>query len=92
MKFKYEGNKDPDGKKICFGIILYEDTLKIRENFFNSKLNGVVCFYNCCLDNSNFVGEYTDNIPDGYGLYTRPGLKLEVMNWNKNHHTLFCRC
>ena len=84
MKFKYEGDKDQEGKKVGFGIILYEDTSKIMGYFYNSKLNGIVCFYNCGLDNSTFVGEYTDNIPDGYGLYTRQGLKLEGMNWNKN--------
>ena len=51
MKFKYQGNKDSEGKKLGFGIITYEDTSKIMGNFY----------------------------------YSRQGLKLEGMNWNKNY-------
>jgi len=85
MKFKYQGNKDSEGKKLGFGIITYEDTSKIMGNFYDSKLNGVVYFYNCGLDNSTYIGEYINNIPNGYGIYSRQGLKLEGMNWNKNY-------
>ena len=85
MKFKYQGNKDSEGKKLGFGIITYEDTSKIMGNFYDSKLGGVVYFYNCGLDNSTYIGEYKNNIPDGYGIYSRQGLKLEGMNWNKNY-------
>ena len=85
MKFKYKGDKDLEGKKFGFGIITYEDSSKIKGNFFDSKLNGIVYFYNCGLDNSTYIGEYKNNIPVGYGLYSRQGLKLEGMNWNKNY-------
>ena len=85
MKFKYRGNKDSEGKKIGFGIILYEDSSKIVGNFYDSKINGWVNFYNCCLDKSTFVGEYINNFPNGYGIYSRKGLKLEGMNWYKNY-------
>ena len=66
MKFKYRGNKDSEGKKIGFGIILYEDSSKIVGNFYDSKINGWVNFYNCCLDKSTFAGEYINNFPNGY--------------------------
>ena len=85
MKFKYQGSKDSEGKKLGFGILLYEDTSKLMGNFFDSKLNGIVYFYNCGIDNSTFIGEYRNNIPNGYGVYSRQGLKLEGMNWNKNY-------
>lgn len=85
MKFKYQGNKDPEGKKLGFGIILYEDKSKLIGNFFDSKLNGIVYFYNCGLNNSTYIGEYMNNIPVGYGIYSRQGLKLEGNNWNKNY-------
>ena len=85
MKFKYKGDKDLDGKKFGFGIIIYEDSSKLIGNFFDSKLNGIVKFYNCGLDNSTYIGEYKNNIPLGYGIYSRQGLKLEGMNWNKNY-------
>ena len=85
MKFKYKGDKDPEGKKYGFGIILYEDSSKLEGHFFDSKLNGIVKFYNCGLDNSTYIGEYKNNIPAGYGIYSRQGLKLEGMNWNKNY-------
>ena len=85
MKFKYQGNKDSEGKKLGFGILSYEDSSKLMGNFFDSKLNGIVYFYNCGLDNSTFIGEYRNNIPNGYGVYSRKGLKLEGMSWNKNY-------
>ena len=85
MKFKYQGNKDSEGKKLGFGILLYEDSSKLMGNFFDSKLNGIVYFYNCGIDNSTFIGEYKNNIPNGYGVYSRKGLKLEGMSWNKNY-------
>ena len=34
MKFKYQGSKDSEGKKLGFGILLYEDTSKLMGNFF----------------------------------------------------------
>ena len=85
MKFKYKGDKDVEGKKFGFGIRLYEDSSKLIGNFFESKLNGIVYFYNRGLDNSTYIGEYVNNIPNGYGFYSRKGLQLEGMNWNKNY-------
>ena len=85
IKFKYQGNKDSEGKKLGFGILLYEDSSKLMGNFFDSKLNGIVYFYNCGLDNSTYIGEYMNNIPDGYGIYSRQGLKIEGNNWKKNY-------
>ena len=85
MKFKYKGDKDLEGKKFGFGIITYEDSSKLMGNFFDSKLSGIVYFYNCGLDNSTYIGEYNNNIPKGYGIYSRQGLKLEGLNWNKNY-------
>ena len=83
--FKYQGKKDNEGKKVGFGKIVWEDSSKLKGYFSESKLNGIVYFYNCGNEQSKYFGEYVDNIPDGYGLYSRKGYSLEGMNWNKNN-------
>jgi hypothetical protein len=82
--FKYRGQKDQNGKKIGFGKIIWEDSSKLKGYFTDSKINGIVYFYNCNIEASTFFGEYKDNIPEGYGIYSRKGFTLEGMNWNKN--------
>ena len=82
--FKYQGQKDKDGKKIGFGRIFWEDSSKLKGYFTNSKVNGIVYFYNCGNETSTFFGEYKNNIPEGYGIYSRKGFSLEGTNWNKN--------
>ena len=82
--FKYQGKKDKEGKKTGFGRIFWEDSSKLKGYFSDSKLNGVVYFYNFANDISTFYGEYRDNIPNGYGLYSRRGYSLEGSQWNKN--------
>jgi len=82
--FKYRGQKDKNGKKIGFGKIIWEDSSKLKGYFTDSKVNGIVYFYNCNVETSTFFGEYKDNIPEGYGVYSRKGFSLEGMNWNKN--------
>ena len=82
--FKYQGKKDKEGKKTGFGRIFWEDSSKLKGYFSDSKLNGVVYFYNFSNDISTFYGEYRDNIPNGYGLYSRRGYSLEGSQWNKN--------
>jgi hypothetical protein len=83
--FKYQGKKDVEGKKVGFGKIVWEDSSKLKGYFSESKLNGIVYFYNSGNEKSKYYGEYVDNIPDGYGLYSRKGYSLEGMNWNKNY-------
>ena len=83
--FKYQGQKDEEGKKIGFGLIFWEDSSKLKGYFINSKLNGYVYFYNCGNVKSTFLGEYKDNIPNGYGIYSRKGYTLEGSKWNKNN-------
>ena len=84
-KFKFQGRKDKEGKKIGFGLIFWEDSSKLKGYFTNSKLNGIVYFQNCGNDNSTFFGEYKNNIPIGYGIYSRKGYILEGNNWEKNN-------
>mgnify|MGYP002624932252 CR=1 FL=1 len=82
--FRYQGRKDKNGKKNGFGRIFWEDSSKLKGYFKDSKLNGIVYFYNYNNEASTFFGEYKDNIPEGYGIYSRKGFSLEGMNWNKN--------
>ena len=82
--FKYRGQKDKNGKKVGFGKIIWEDSSKLKGYFTDSKINGIVYFCNCNVETSTFFGEYKDNIPEGYGIYSRKGFTLEGMNWNKN--------
>ena len=82
--FKYQGKKDKDGKKTGFGRIFWEDSSKLKGYFSDSKLNGIVYFFNYGNDISTFFGEYKDNIPNGYGLYCRKGYTLEGSQWKKN--------
>ena len=83
--FTYQGQKDLDGKKTGFGRIFWEDSSKLKGYFTNSKLNGIVYFCNNGNDISTFYGEYKDNIPQGYGIYSRKGYSLEGKEWNKNN-------
>ena len=83
--FKYHGEKDENGKKVGFGRILWEDSSKLKGYFTDSKLNGIVYFYNYGSENSTFFGEYKENVPNGYGIYSRKGYKLEGNNWLKNN-------
>ena len=82
--FKYQGQKDVDGKKIGFGRIFWEDSSKLKGYFRNSKLNGIAYFYNFGNEISTFYGEYRENIPFGYGIYSRKGYIIEGNNWVKN--------
>lgn len=82
--FKYQGQKDNEGKKFGFGRIFWEDSSKLKGYFKDSKLNGIVYFYNCGNDSSTFFGEYKNNIPHGYGIYNRKGYTLEGSCWTKN--------
>ena len=83
--FTYQGQKDKQGKKIGFGRVFWEDSSKLKGYFTDSKLNGIVYFYNCGNEKSTYYGEYKDNVPDGYGIYSRKGYILEGKNWNKNN-------
>lgn len=83
--FLYQGKKDKEGKKIGFGLISWEDSSKLKGYFNDSKVNGIVYFYNCGSENSTFFGEYNNNIPNGYGIYSRKGYSLEGNKWNKNN-------
>lgn len=85
--FKYQGKKDVDGKKIGFGKIVWEDSSKLKGYFSDSKVSGIVFFYNDGNEKSHYYGEYIDNIPDGYGIYSRKGYSIEGMYWNKNYLT-----
>ena len=82
--YRYQGHKDKNGKKVGFGRIIWEDSSKLKGYFKDSKLNGIVYFYNYNNEASTFFGEYKNNIPEGYGIYSRKGFSLEGNNWNKN--------
>ena len=82
--FRYQGRKDLNGKKYGFGKIVWEDSSKLKGYFKDSKINGIAYFYNYNNEPSTFFGEYKDNVPQGYGIYSRKGFSMEGTNWNKN--------
>lgn len=83
-KFKFNGKKDSNGKKNGFGKIIWEDMSILKGYFTSSRINGFVYFKNISEENSSFQGEYEENIPKGYGFYSKIGYSLEGKDWYKN--------
>ena len=84
-QYSYQGHRDINNKKTGFGIIKWDDGSIIKSTFINSKINGYGIFKDTQNDNSIFYGNYRDNIPNGYGYYTKQNLKLESDSWDKNN-------
>ena len=87
--FKYYGEKNEFNKKTGYGKIIWEDNSQLKAYFTNSKINGIVYFFNSTNENSTYYGEYIENIPKGYGIYSYKGYKLEGNTWDKNFLTGF---
>ena len=77
IKYKYYGylkkSKEFPNKNIKsgFGIIKYVDGSVFTGNFKNNKANGI-CLYQDKM-NGDFIGEYEDDIPNGFGIYKNEG-------------------
>jgi len=77
IKYKYYGylkkSKECPNKNIKsgFGIIKYVDGSIFTGNFLNNKANGI-CLYQDKI-NGDFIGEYEDDIPNGFGIYKNEG-------------------
>ena len=65
-----------------FKVITYKDNSYIKGIFTDNKINGICKFYNSQV-NSIFMGEYTNNIPNGYGIYKIPKGSYEGF-WSKS--------
>ena len=63
-------------KKNGFGIVTYSDQSTLHGTYISSTINGIARFYNNKYK-STFIGEYTDNMPKGYGVYTIKNLSLQ---------------
>lgn len=67
-KYKFKGlvkNKKKDG----FGTVVWEDGSKLWGIFENNKVNGIAKFYD--VSGNYFCGVYHENVPSGYGIYTK---------------------
>ena len=63
-------------KKNGFGIVTYSDQSTLHGTYISSTINGIARFYNNKYK-STFIGEYSDNMPKGYGVYTIKNLSLQ---------------
>ena len=81
---KFKGEKDKiTNKKNGFGIVTWEDKSKLICRFENNRINGICKFYNS-ETLSIFVGEYKNNVPEGYGYYKTSNSYFEGI-WNRNN-------
>ena len=75
-KIKFIGNIDEKSKsKDGYGLVTWADKSKIEGVFSQNHLNGFCKFYNSTT-NSNYHGEYNNNIPKGFGIFSNPSLTL----------------
>jgi len=75
--YRYKGkHNNINKKKEGFGIISWEDGSILKAKFINSKIENFGKFFDF-PSNSKFVGEYFDNIPNGYGIFVHENLKME---------------
>ena len=63
-------------KKNGFGIITWSDGSKLRGIFDSNELNGICKFYNYKYK-STFMGEYSNNHPKGFGVYSVKSYSLQ---------------
>ena len=76
-KYKYKGLHNPETKKKeGFGIIQWEDGSILKAKFESSRVDSIAYFYDG-ITQDVFCGDYYDNIPSGYGLYTHNNFKSE---------------
>ena len=75
--YRYKGkHNNLTKKKEGFGIITWEDGSILKAKFINSKIENFGKFFDF-PSNSKYVGEYIENIPNGYGIYVHDNLKME---------------
>ena len=88
IKYKYYGylkkSKEWPNKNIKsgFGITKYVDGSVLTGNFLNNKANGI-CLYQDKM-NGDFIGEYEDDIPNGFGIYKNEG-KITYGYFHENY-------
>ena len=70
-------------KKNGFGIVTYSDNSLLYGKYISSTINGIARFYNNKYK-STFIGEYTDNMPKGFGVYNIKSLSLQGYWENSN--------
>ena len=63
-------------KKNGFGIITWSDSSKLKGIFDSNELNGICKFYNN-KHKSTFIGEYSNNKPKGFGVYSVKSFSLQ---------------
>ena len=74
---KYQGGfLKKTRKKNGFGIITWSDGSKLKGTFDSNELNGICKFYNN-KHKSTFIGEYTNNKPKGFGVYSVKSFSLQ---------------
>ena len=74
---KYQGGfLKKTRKKNGFGIITWSDGSKLKGTFYSNELNGICKFYNN-KHKSTFIGEYTNNKPKGFGVYSVKSFSLQ---------------
>ena len=78
-----KSNIKPTIIKEGFGIITWEDKTQLYSIFVNNKINGISKYIDP-INKITFEGEYSNNKPRGFGIYTNVfGTKLEG-NWKNN--------
>ena len=74
---KYQGGfLKKTKKKNGFGIITWLDNSKLKGFFESNELNGICRFYNFKY-RSNFIGEYKNNKPSGFGVYSAKSFSMQ---------------
>ena len=63
-------------RKNGFGIITWSDNSTLHGIYYYNSINGIARFYNNKYK-STFIGEYKNNIPDGYGVYRIKSLSMQ---------------
>ena len=63
-------------KKNGFGIITWSDLSTLHGIYNSNSINGIARFYNNKYK-STFIGEYRNNIPNGFGVYHIKSLSMQ---------------
>ena len=70
-------------KKNGFGIVTWSDNSTLHGIYLSSTINGLARFYNNKYK-STFIGEYIDNLPKGFGVYSIKSVSLQGYWDNSN--------
>ena len=70
-------------KKNGFGIVTWSDNSTLHGIYLSSTINGLARFYNNKYK-STFIGEYSNNLPKGFGVYSIKNLSLQGYWDNSN--------